>query len=80
MFPFLLICLFSIQSLGKVFESNYLFERERNNNHLVLSTFRDSLFDLKYIETFSCSTFTLAKKKLYQYFYGTKINFYHQQT
>ena len=52
----LLICIFSIRRLGKNCESNLLFDRGWNNNHLVLSTFRENLFDLNHVETLANST------------------------
>ena len=57
----LLIRIFLIARLGKVCGSNCFFEREWNNNHLVLWTFRNNLFDLNHVETFSSSTFILEK-------------------
>ena len=57
----LLICIFSIRRLGKVCGRDFLFERGWNNNYLVLSRFRDNLFDLNHVETFSSSLFILAK-------------------
>ena len=49
------------KKVRQVCGSNCLFERGWNKNHLVLSTFRDNLFDLNHIETFSSSAFILKK-------------------
>ena len=57
----LLICIFWIKRLDTAYGSNCLFERWWNNNHLVLSTFRDNWFDINHVETFLSSTFILAK-------------------
>ena len=51
------------KKLGKVYGRNCLFERESNKNHLVLSTLRDNLFDLNHVETYSSSTFIIAKSE-----------------
>ena len=58
----LLICISSIRRLGKVCGRNCLFERGSNKDYLVLSTLRDNLFDLNHVETFSSSTFIIAKR------------------
>ena len=42
----LLICLFSIIRLSKIFKRKFLFERLWNNNHLYLSPFKDKSLDL----------------------------------
>ena len=49
------------KKVGKVCGSNCFFERGWNNNHLILSTFGDILFDVNHVETFASSTFILSK-------------------
>ena len=45
-------------------ERNFLFERTWKNDCLLLSTFKDNLFELNHAETLSSSIFILAKNAL----------------
>ena len=73
----LLTLIFSIRRLRKVCWCNWLFKRGWNNNHLILSTFRDNFFDLIHVER--SFTFMLAKRVSMLFWY-TEIIAYHQQT
>ena len=52
----LLICIFSINRLGKVCGRNFLLEKVWNNDSLLLLTSKDNLLDLNHTETLLSST------------------------
>ena len=52
----LLICMESINRLGKVCGRNFLLKKVWNNDYLLLSTSKDNLLDLNHTETLLSST------------------------